>query len=76
VWVVRDGRLVILDPRAVQVAGGRVVFDSAASGLLPGDRVVTSQISHPRAGMEVVETGGPRSEPAVMAEKPGDNDAS
>ena len=76
VWVVRGGRLVILDPRAVQVAGGRVVFDAAASGLLPGDRVVTSQISHPRAGMEVVETGGPRSEPAVMAEKPGDNDAS
>ncbi|MFM8377845.1 MAG: efflux RND transporter periplasmic adaptor subunit [Planctomycetia bacterium] len=76
VWVVRDGRLVILDPRPVQVAGGRVVFDAAASGLLPGDRVVTSQISHPRAGMEVVESGGPRAEPAVMAEKPGDNDAS
>jgi len=76
VWVVRDGRLLILDPRPVQVAGGRVVFDAAASGLLPGDRVVTSQITHPRAGMEVVETGGPRSEPAVMAEKPGDNDAS
>jgi len=76
VWVVRDGRLVILDPKPVQVAGGRVVFDAAASGLLPGDRVVTSQISHPRSGMEVVETGGPRAEPAVMAEKPGDNDAS
>lgn len=76
VWVVRDGRLVILDPRPVQVAGGRVVFDAAASGLLPGDRVVTSQIAHPRNGMEVVETGGPRAEPAVMAEKPGDKDAS
>lgn len=76
VWVVRDGRLVILNPRPVQVAGGRVVFDAAASGLLPGDRVITSQISHPRAGMEVVETGGPRPEPAVMAEKPGDHDAS
>jgi len=76
VWVVRDGRLVILDARPVQVAGGRVVFDAAASGLLPGDRVVTSQITHPRAGMEVVETGAPRPEPAVMAETPGDNDAS
>jgi multidrug efflux pump subunit AcrA (membrane-fusion protein) len=76
VWVVRDGRLVILDPKPVQVAGGRVVFDAAASGLLPGDHVVTSQISHPRSGMEVVETGGPRPEPAVMADNPGDNDAS
>jgi len=76
VWVVRDGRLVILDPRPVQVAGGRVVFDAAASGLLPGDRVVTSQISHPLSGMEVVETGSPRAEPAVMADNPGDNDAS
>jgi hypothetical protein len=26
--------------------------------------------------MEVIETGGPRAEPAVMADNPGDNDAS
>jgi multidrug efflux pump subunit AcrA (membrane-fusion protein) len=76
VWVVRDGRLVILHPRPVQVTAGRVVFDATAAGLQPGDRVVTSQISHPRDGMEVVEPGDRRSEPAVMAEKPGDNDAS
>ena len=76
VWVVRDGRLVILHPRPVQVTGGRVVFDATAAGLQPGDRVVTSQISHPRDGMEVVEPGDRRPEPAVMAEKPGDNDAS
>jgi len=74
VWVIRDGRLVILNPRPVQVAGGRVVFESGASGLLPGDRVVTSQIAQPRAGMEVVEVGGGRAEPAAMAEKPADKD--
>lgn len=74
VWVMREGRLVILHPRPVQVAAGRVVFEAAASGLLAGDRVVTSQISQPRAGMEVVEAGGVRSEPAVVAEKPAHND--
>jgi hypothetical protein len=52
------------------------VFDSAASGLLPGDRVVTSQISQPRPGMEIVEGGGGRVDPAVMAEKPVDKDPS
>jgi multidrug efflux pump subunit AcrA (membrane-fusion protein) len=57
VWVIRDGRLVILKPRTVQVAGGRVVFDSIDSGLVAGDRVVTSQLSNPREGMELVETG-------------------
>ena len=55
VWVMRDGRLVVLRPRAVQAGGGRVVFESTASGLLPGDRVVTSQLSNPRAGMAIVE---------------------
>lgn len=75
VWVMRDGKLVILSPRPIQVAGGRVIFDSAASGLLPGDRVVTSQLSHPRDGMAIVEAGGTRSEPAVMAEAPDGNDA-
>jgi hypothetical protein len=72
----RDGRLVILNPRPVQVSGGRVVFDSVASGLVPGDRVVTSQISQPRPGMEIVEVDSGRVEPAVMAEKPIDKDAS
>jgi hypothetical protein len=76
VWVMRDGRLVILNPRPVQVSGGRVVFDSVASGLVPGDRVVTSQISQPRPGMEIVEVDSGRVEPAVMAEKPIDKDAS
>ncbi len=75
VWVMRDGKLVILTPRVIQVTGGRVVFDSAASGLLPGDRVVTSQLSNPRDGMAIVEATGQRSEPAVMAEAPDANDA-
>jgi len=53
--VMRDGRLLIVKPRAVQVSGGRVVFDAATSGIVAGDRVVTSQLSNPRAGMEISE---------------------
>lgn len=73
VWLMRSGRLVVLTPRPVQVVDGRVVFDGG-SGLEPGDRVITSQLTHPRDGMEVVEADGPRAEPAVVAEKPVDQD--
>jgi len=76
VWVVRDGRLVMLKPRPLQAAGGRVVYDALQSGLEPGDRVVTSQIAQPRAGMAVVEANGPRASPAVMAEGPAGTDPS
>jgi len=55
VWVIRDGRLEILRPRPAQVAGGRAFFESAPTGLMAGDRVVTSQINHPRTGMPVAE---------------------
>ncbi|MFM8633676.1 MAG: efflux RND transporter periplasmic adaptor subunit [Planctomycetia bacterium] len=76
VWVMRDGRLVILQPRPLAIRDRRVVFDGTESGLLPGDRVVTSQLARPRDGLEVVEAGGPMGEPAVMADTPGENDAS
>jgi multidrug efflux pump subunit AcrA (membrane-fusion protein) len=75
VWVMRDGKLVVLKPRVVQVSGGRVVFDSAASGLLAGDRVVTTQLSTPRAGMELVDTGGIPMTPTRTADTAGDADA-
>ena len=39
----RGGTLVIVRPHALAVTGGRVIFDGVESGLLPGDRVVTSQ---------------------------------
>lgn len=55
VWLIRDGRLVILRPRPVQVAGGRAIFESGPSGLTAGDRVVTSQLTNPRPGMAVAE---------------------
>ncbi len=55
VWVIRDGLLTILRPRAVQVVDGRALFESGPSGLVAGDRVVTSQINHPRTGMPVAE---------------------
>ena len=75
VWVMRDGRLVILKPRAVQVSGGRVVFDSAASGLVAGDRVVTTQLSSPRAGMELVDSAGVPAASTRTADTAGETDA-
>jgi multidrug efflux pump subunit AcrA (membrane-fusion protein) len=60
VWVIRDGRRAVLRPRAVQAVGRRLVFDSVTSGLLPGDRVVVSQIANPRVGMEIVESEAAR----------------
>jgi len=75
VWVVRDGRLVVIRPRSLQVSGGRVVFDSVASGLTAGDRVVTSQLSNPRPGMDVVEAGGAAAGTARTAGTAADSDA-
>lgn len=75
VWVMREGKLVVLKPRAVQVSGGRVVFDSGTSGLLAGDRVVTSQLSAPRAGMELVDSGVATAAPTRTADSAGETDA-
>lgn len=54
-FVMRDGHLTILRPRAFHAAAGRIVYDSRDSGLLPDDRVVVSQVSNPRDGMELAE---------------------
>ena len=56
VWLVRDGRLAIHKPHAMQMSGGRIVYDVATSGLLPNDRVVVSQLSNPREGMLVADS--------------------
>lgn len=58
VWLVRDGRLVIAHPRPLEVRGGRIIVDAAASGLVPGDRVVMTQLSMPREGTAVEDRGG------------------
>jgi hypothetical protein len=75
IWVMREGRLEVLRPRAVQAAGGRLIFDAATSGLLPGDRVVVSQIATPRPGMAIVEAGQPASLPAARVEPAAEEDA-
>ena len=64
----RDGQLEVLRPKAVQASGGRLLFDAATSGLLPGDRVVISQIASPRPGMALVESGQPASAARVEPE--------
>jgi multidrug efflux pump subunit AcrA (membrane-fusion protein) len=65
VWVMRDQRLVLLRPRAVQAGSGRVIYESGTSGLLPGDRVVTSQIPNPRSGMAIIEADATRPQTAA-----------
>jgi multidrug efflux pump subunit AcrA (membrane-fusion protein) len=66
VWVIRDGRLDILRPRAVQVVEGKAIFESGPSGLVPGDRAITSQIKQPRPGMPVAEAAAtPAATPAT-----------
>jgi multidrug efflux pump subunit AcrA (membrane-fusion protein) len=54
-FVMREGKLTILRPRPFHAAAGRITYDERESGLLPGDRVVISQISNPRDGMELAE---------------------
>ena len=75
VWVMRDGRLEVLRPRAVQASGGRLLFDAATSGLLPGDRVVVSQLAAPRPGMALVEAGQADPAPAARVEPGSEEDA-
>ncbi|MFM8891532.1 MAG: hypothetical protein ACKOTB_07900, partial [Planctomycetia bacterium] len=53
--LVRDGRLVVLKPKAFHTTGPRVLFDATESGIRPGERVVVSQIANPREGMELAE---------------------
>ena len=65
VWVVRDGRLVILRPRPIHVSSGRVYFESTSSGLVAGDRVVTSQLANPRDGMALNDGDSPAGTGAV-----------
>jgi multidrug efflux pump subunit AcrA (membrane-fusion protein) len=64
VWVMRDGRLAIVKPRPLAVRKGRVIFDAVESGLLPGDRVVVSQLTQARDGMAIAETARPDREAA------------
>ena len=55
-FVMREGRLTILRPKPFHAAAGRIVFDERESGLTAGDRVVVSQLSNPRDGMELTES--------------------
>ena len=76
VWLMRDGRLTVLRPRAVQASAGRLVFDSNVSGLQAGDRVIVSQISNPRDGLEISETSSSPSRPTTQTARRDGEDAS
>ena len=53
-----------------------MIFDGVESGLLPGDRVVTSQLTNVRDGMAIVEAIRPDREAARPAGPDGPDDAS
>jgi hypothetical protein len=53
--VMRDGRLAILRPRPYHLGKGTVVYEEGPSGLVAGDRLVSSMISNPRDGMALAE---------------------
>lgn len=55
VLVMREGRLVILDPRPYHVGEGLVCYEEGASGLVAGDRVVASLVPLPRDGMALAD---------------------
>jgi hypothetical protein len=46
---------VIVRPRPYHLGKGIVVYEEGSSGLVAGDRLVSSQISNPRDGMALVE---------------------
>jgi multidrug efflux pump subunit AcrA (membrane-fusion protein) len=75
VWVMRDGHLEVLRPRALGATGGRLVFEARSTGLSPGDRVIVSQIASPRDGMAVVESGVAAGKPAVQTARNDEEDA-
>ena len=54
-FVMRDDKLAIVQPRPFHAAAGRILFDERESGLIAGDRVVVSQIANPRDGMQLRE---------------------
>jgi len=59
--VMRDGHLVILRPRPYHLGKGTVVYEEGPSGLVAGDRLVSSLISNPRDGMALAEAAPLRS---------------
>ena len=66
VWLLRDGRLDVVKARPVQVTRGRAYFEAGPAGLLPGDRVVTSQLAGMRPGMPLVAEESPVTEAAAL----------
>lgn len=67
IWLMRDGRLQMVRPKPVQVVDGRLLFESKASGLVPGDRVIVSQIAAPRQGMPIAEAEATEQPPVRAA---------
>ncbi|MFM8578233.1 MAG: efflux RND transporter periplasmic adaptor subunit [Planctomycetaceae bacterium] len=54
-FVMRDGRLRVMPVKPFHVVDDRIFYDMQESGIVAGDRVVVSQLSNPRDGMEIRE---------------------
>lgn len=56
IWLIRNNELVIVRPPRVHATGDSVLYAAEDSGIVPGDRVVVSQLANPYEGMAIEET--------------------
>lgn len=68
IWLVRNNELVIIRPTRVHATDDSVLYAAEDSGILPGDRVIVSQLVNPYDGMAVEEAplpGASLSQPSL-----------
>lgn len=65
IWLMRNEELVILRPTRVHATDDAVLYAAEDSGILPGDRVVVSQLANPYEGMAVREQPLPGAAPTA-----------
>lgn len=65
IWLMRNGELVILRPARVHATDDAVLYAAEDSGILPGDRVVVSQLANPYDGMAIREQPLPGTAPTA-----------
>jgi multidrug efflux pump subunit AcrA (membrane-fusion protein) len=55
IWLLRNEELVIVRPTRMHATDDAVLYSAEDAGLLPGDRVIVSQLANPYDGMAVTE---------------------
>ena len=71
IWLMRNEELVILRPTRVHANDQVVLYAAEDSGILPGDKVVVSQLANPYDGMAIREQPLPGADrPAATPDSP------